>query len=473
MPAWVAIAEREGGDADELPTEKDGSLLLASLTNHYPSVTTLKYKGLSGIWRIVRCVDGILTPPDDDGSWGSHVYICIKKKETPKENEMQLKRKADYGIEGNALYDDGEYDADDDSKNWSKSILCSYETGQGTLTENDFRDYFSRYSLIQSMSMKPGRGNNFGTAFIAFNDPLIPMSLYGKDIEINGVPIDVKEPETNDKERRKLVMIFRKEDLTKDELREHFKHYGRVTDVYIPKPFKYFGLVTFAKERVSRSLYGEIHKYKGTELRLQEPRAAKKKREREQYREGGCWEGMGMGDCDYMGMVGGFGSRGAGMMDQFGGGYMRPEKKQKRMVQGGFGQGRMGQDNNWGHWGPIPAGGEPSANQSPLMECGCGPKIESLEKELRHVFIKKEKWKATANVATEKANRVAHKIQVLRLGMRKVAKDMTEEVNKKEDLQEEESEEEDEDGEGEGEEGEEGEDEGFKEDGEEDSEGED
>ena len=85
MPAWVAIAEREGGDAEELPTEKDGSLLLASLTNHYPSVTTLKYKGLSGIWRIVRCVDGILTPPDDDGSWGSHVYICIKKKETPKE----------------------------------------------------------------------------------------------------------------------------------------------------------------------------------------------------------------------------------------------------------------------------------------------------------------------------------------------------------------------------------------------------
>ena len=115
------------------------------------------------------------------------------------------------------------------------------------------------------------------------------------------------------------------------------------------------------------------------------------------------------------------------------------------------------------------------------MECGCGPKIESLEKELRHVFIKKEKWKATANVATEKANRVAHKIQVLRLGMRKVAKDMTEEVNKKEDLQEEESEEEDEDGEGEGEEGEdeegeeddEGEDEGDEEEGEEEGEGDD
>ena len=66
--------------------------------------------------------------------------------------------------------------------------------------------------------MKPGRGNNFGTAFIAFNDPLIPMSLYGKDIEINGVPIDVKEPETDDKERRKLVMIFRNEDLTKDDI---------------------------------------------------------------------------------------------------------------------------------------------------------------------------------------------------------------------------------------------------------------
>merc|ERR1740137_412500 len=162
------------------------------------------------------------------------------------------------------------------------------------------------------------RGSQPGTAFIAFSDQLIPMSLYGKDIEIDGVHIDVKEPETDDKERRKLVMIFRNEDLTKQELREHFEHYGKVTDIYIPKPFKFFGFVTFAKQSVCKSLYGDIHKYKGTELRLQEPRAAKEKREMKQYGGGGHWGGMGgiqdMGNAGSrmggMGMDGGFGMGG-------------------------------------------------------------------------------------------------------------------------------------------------------------------
>ena len=192
--------------------------------------------------------------------------------------------------------------------------------------------------------MKPASANQSGTAFIAFSDPTIPMSLYGKDIEINGVAIDVKEPETDDKEMRKVVIIFRNEDLTKEELREHFEHYGRVTDVYIPQPFKYVGFVTFAKERVSRTLHGEIHKYKGTELRLQEPRAAKEKREKQEYMEGGHWGmggnmwGMGAGNSNYVGMdnsywggSGSMGMRGSGMMDKFGGGYQKPEKRQKRM----------------------------------------------------------------------------------------------------------------------------------------------
>jgi len=371
MPAWIAISEKEGADPEELPTERDGSLLLTSLTNLYPNVTTLKYRGPSMVWRIVRCIDGILTPPEDDGSWGSHVYVCIKKKETPKEDEIQRKRKAEYELDGKAGYDDGQYDADDDSSNWSKSILCSFKSGQASLTENDFRDYFSTFSPIRSINMKPATANQTGTAFIAFSDPTVPMSLYGKDIEINGVPIDVKEPETDDKERRKVVIIFRNEDITKEELREHFEHYGRVTDVYIPQPFKYVGFVTFARERVSRALHGEIHKYKGTELRLQEPRIAKEKREKQQSLEGhwgmgGNMGGMGAGSGNYMGMDnsywgggGSMGMRGAGNMDKYGGGYERSEKRQKRANQGGFGnQGRMGGDSNRGH------GVEQSANQS-------------------------------------------------------------------------------------------------------------
>ena len=43
MAIWVAIAENEGGDAEEIQSEEDGTLLLASLANLYRNVTTLKY----------------------------------------------------------------------------------------------------------------------------------------------------------------------------------------------------------------------------------------------------------------------------------------------------------------------------------------------------------------------------------------------------------------------------------------------
>jgi len=382
MPAWVAIAEKEGGDAEELPAERDGSLLLASITNLYPSVTTLKYKDPTGIWRIVRCVQGVLTPPQDDGGWGSHIYFCIKKKEEPKEEDVKRKRKSDYIMGGGGGADDGQYDADDDVSNWSKSILCSYESDGISLTEDDFRDCFSKYGHMKSISVKPMRGSQAGTAFIAFNDSSIPMSLYGKHIEIDGIYIEVKEPETDDKERRKLVMIFRNEDLTKQELREHFEHYGKVTDIYIPKPFKFFGFVTFAKQSVCKSLYGDIHKYKGTELRLQEPRAAKEKREMKQYAGVGHWggmgdmrgmggmgRGMGIGGGMEMSGHGGIGMRGMG--EQFGGGYDRPEKRQRGMDRGGFGsRGRLIRDEDDNHsmgrgsGGGFGGGRGPTANQS-------------------------------------------------------------------------------------------------------------
>jgi len=387
MAAWVAIAEKEGEDAEEIQSEEDGSLLLASLANLYRNVTTLKYRGPSGLYRVVRCVGGVLSPPEDSGGWGSHVYICVTRQNQHKLQDQRRKR----GREGSNSYsgeDEDEYDPDDDENNWSKSILVHYEA-EDALEEESFRSCFSQYGEVKCCQMKSPKGDQPGSAFIRFDDPTIPMSLYGKDIMIDGVPVEVKEPETDDKERRKLVIIFRNEKITKQELREHFEDYGKVTDVYIPRPFKFFGFVTFTRFKDCKKLYGAIHKYKGTELRLQEPRAAKEKRQRHQMGgrhgpvhhhnhhqhhqgHGGWWGsgmdyGLGSPAPGHMGMAGyGMGYNEGG----FGGGYQRPGKRAR-------GEGLSGQlapgpqqnqwkemMDNWTNGGQPPAPGTSSGDKT-------------------------------------------------------------------------------------------------------------
>ena len=400
MAVWVAIAEKEGGDVEEIQSEEDGTLLLASLANLYSNVTTLKYKGPSGLYRVVRCVGGILSPPEEDGGWGSHVYICVTRQEPLPEEGPGRKRARDPNNPYSAEEEEGEeeegYDPDDDENNWSKSILVHYEAEE-PLSEESFRDCFSQYGEVKCCQMKSPKGDQPGSAFIRFDDPTIPMSLYGKDIAIDGIPVEVKEPETDDKERRKLVIIFRNEKITKQELRGHFEDYGRVTDVYIPRPFKFFGFVTFARFKDCKKLYGAIQKYKGTELRLQEPRAAKEKRQRHHmgprhghhphhhhhhhhqppHPHGGGWWG---GAMDYGGGRGGGGGGGGGgynmgmagygmgYSEGFGGGYPRPGKRSR-----GEGPGQnpwKDMMDNWSNGGQPPAPGTSAGEKRMQMEGG-------------------------------------------------------------------------------------------------------
>ena len=412
MAVWVAIAEKEGGDAEEIQSEDDGSLLLASLANLYSNVTTLKYKGPNGLYRVVRCVGGILSPPEDGGGWGSHVYICVTRQESTTEEGEGRKRAREsnnpYG--GEEEEGEEEYDPDDDENNWSKSILVHYEAEE-PLSEESFRDCFSQYGEVKCCQMKSPKGDQPGSAFIRFDDPTIPMSLYGRDIVIDGIPVEVKEPETDDKERRKLVIIFRNEKITKQELRGHFEDYGKVTDVYIPRPFKFFGFVTFARFKDCKKLYGAIQKFKGTELRLQEPRAAKEKRQRQHmgprhhphqhhhqhhpHPHGGGWWG---GAMDYgVGRGGGGGGGGGynmgmagygmGYSDGFGGGYQRPGKRPR-----GDGQSTSGPSQNpwrdmmdsWSTSGQPPAPGTSAGEKRMQMEGRGGEEKPSCPYRLKH-----------------------------------------------------------------------------------------
>ena len=53
-----------------------------------------------------------------------------------------------------------------------------------------------------------------------------------------------------------------------DDLRSYFSKYGEVTDVYIPKPFRAFGFVTFSDAETATSLCGEDHTIKGASVHV-------------------------------------------------------------------------------------------------------------------------------------------------------------------------------------------------------------
>ena len=78
---FIKVAEEEGDEAIELPTEEaDNSLLITTLAAQFPGACGLKYRNPeSRAWRGVRLSDGRLFPPLDTG-WGAHVYISVMPK---------------------------------------------------------------------------------------------------------------------------------------------------------------------------------------------------------------------------------------------------------------------------------------------------------------------------------------------------------------------------------------------------------
>ena len=79
MPGWVKVAEKENDAEMEVQLEEDGTLLLENIRNGFDA-TTLKYKNPeNNAWRLVKCVNDVLHPPEESG-WGDHVYIAVNVK---------------------------------------------------------------------------------------------------------------------------------------------------------------------------------------------------------------------------------------------------------------------------------------------------------------------------------------------------------------------------------------------------------
>merc|ERR1712013_654511 len=104
------------------------------------------------------------------------------------------------------------------------------------------------------------------------------------------IPESQERKDSNkDKAVHKIFVGRITENLTKEDIKDHFETFGTVTDVYIPVPFRHFCFVQFSEFKVAQSLLGKEHSIKGVTVKIGE--AAPKGREDRggQDRRYGLW----------------------------------------------------------------------------------------------------------------------------------------------------------------------------------------
>uniref|UniRef100_A0A1I8H624 RRM domain-containing protein n=1 Tax=Macrostomum lignano TaxID=282301 RepID=A0A1I8H624_9PLAT len=213
---YVPVAEDEGDDPIEVPTEAGGVLLLSTLAAQFPGLTGLRYRNPdTSAMRAVRLTDGVLYPPPEFNSWshnGNVVYLCT----FPKDNKRKV--------------DEQPGDAPDfrpkkpDRKNSAKLVM----------------------SQIKRNSEGGSRGYGF-IRFAEFESQIDCLTcpkhhIMNRWCEVK-VPISQAAPVG---ESRRVFVGSVTEEMTSEVLKDFFSQHGTVEEVYIPKPFRNFAFVTFA-----------------------------------------------------------------------------------------------------------------------------------------------------------------------------------------------------------------------------------
>lgn len=255
---YIRVSEDEDdNNAVEIPCEMDGTLLLSTLVAQFPGACGLKYRHPeSKSVRGIRLSDGKLHPPSETG-WGKLLYICV----FPKENKRKME---DVSPENSAAK----------TKRLEKKLICSDLICLGLpwkATEDTIKQYFEQFGEVVMVQLKRDKNGTFkGFGFIRFATYASQMRALAQRHNIEGRWVDVRIPNSKEGVVPQMpckVFVGRcTEDMTADDLREYFSKFGEVTDVFVPRPFRAFGFVTFLDPEVAQSLCGEDHVIKGASV---------------------------------------------------------------------------------------------------------------------------------------------------------------------------------------------------------------
>ncbi|KPJ13688.1 TAR DNA-binding protein 43 [Papilio machaon] len=283
---YIKVSEDEEDiNAVEIPCEHDGTLLLSTLVAQFPGACGLKYrhpetKSIRGI----RLNDGKLHPPTEAG-WGKNLYICV----FPKENKRKMD---DVSSENSAAK----------TKRLEKKLTCSDLICLGLpwkSTEESIKQYFEQFGEVVMVQLKKDKNGSFkGFGFIRFATYASQMRALAQRHNIDGRWVDVRIPNSKEGVVPQMpckVFVGRcTEDMTADDLREYFSSFGEVTDVFVPRPFRAFGFVTFLDPEVAQSLCGEDHVIKGASVSVSSAAPKIKNKSNQNWKDdsyGPNWDG--------------------------------------------------------------------------------------------------------------------------------------------------------------------------------------
>ncbi|RTG84044.1 uncharacterized protein DC041_0008227 [Schistosoma bovis] len=222
LTRYVKICETEDDQPIEVPLEDDDTLLLSTLTAQFPDCTGLKYRsGDSGCYRGVRLLDDRLFPPAD-GQWHENTFCCVfpkcsKRKADEDSLDSKMKQKRF------------------DKKTCTDLIVLNLPW---RADEETLRDYFSQYGDLVMIQIKrdPVTQQSKGYGFIRFADYTAQVMCLAERHTIENRQCDVRIP------------------------------ISKVSDVFIPKPFRSFAFITFDDPEVAASLLGKDQEIQGIRI---------------------------------------------------------------------------------------------------------------------------------------------------------------------------------------------------------------
>eukprot|EP00117_Sycon_ciliatum_P035231 scpid97024/ scgid26754/ TAR DNA-binding protein 43 len=256
----------------ELPAEDNGFLLLSTLEAQFPGATGLKYRAESGAFRGLKVSDGTIWPPTD--GWGMATYVVVLKAEAAKrrhegDSSAPPAKQYSMGTAGaaSAPVDAGETDLIVLGLPWKAST-------------EDVKEYFSQHgqmALCQVNTDSDGRSKGFG--FIRFIDPEVNKQMVSTRYHfVMGRRCEIKLPvrKGNQEFPRKLFIGCLTQEITKEDLQEHFSQFGITTDIYLPQPFRGIAFVTYTEPSAAmHCLENAPHIIKGTHLNVATPEPRK------------------------------------------------------------------------------------------------------------------------------------------------------------------------------------------------------
>eukprot|EP00095_Tigriopus_kingsejongensis_P010954 maker-scaffold129_size324999-snap-gene-1.19 protein:Tk10954 transcript:maker-scaffold129_size324999-snap-gene-1.19-mRNA-1 annotation:"tar dna-binding protein 43" len=180
MSCYITVAEEEGDEPIELPSEEDATLLLTTLSAQFPGACGLKFRNPeTHSWRGVRLAEGRLYPPADTG-WGTSIYVSVLPKADKRKSE------------------DHQESSTAKNKKLEKN-KCSDLIVLGLpwkTTEPELREYFEPFGEVLMAQVKKDikTGQSKGFGFIRFGSYESQMRVLAQRHMIDGRWCDVKIP---------------------------------------------------------------------------------------------------------------------------------------------------------------------------------------------------------------------------------------------------------------------------------------